>query len=354
MEKVVDILGAGFSAPLGIPVTRTFLSKSKDLYASNPDQYSDFRTVFNTIREMSVTKNYFEADLFNIEEILSILEMGRNLEGIHKRELFVNYICGVISHYTPKAQPPPGQFSSNWGASLFRGYSYVDLFGFFVCALFGLQIQDNFVAAPGKFLFQRMDNPPAHYTIVTLNYDVVLECIVKYLNEISCPNNHLAFIRDPSRHSLGPQVTTVNLAKLHGSVDDQSVVPPTWNKGLADENILVSWKLAFTSLQEANHIRMIGYSLPQADSYVKYLLKAAVTRSDNLKTIDVLCLDDQNGNVKQRFDDFIHFRDYRFRSGDVRDYLTRHRNRYYDLESPNKPLRFGLLEEMHEQFFSNP
>ena len=32
MEKITYVLGAGFSAPLGIPVMRDFLTKSKDLY----------------------------------------------------------------------------------------------------------------------------------------------------------------------------------------------------------------------------------------------------------------------------------------------------------------------------------
>jgi len=33
MDKVVYFLGAGFSAPLGLPVTSNFIVKSKDMYA---------------------------------------------------------------------------------------------------------------------------------------------------------------------------------------------------------------------------------------------------------------------------------------------------------------------------------
>ena len=75
MEKVTYILGAGFSAPLGLPVMQDFLAKSKDLYFSDPRRYRHFQRVFELVRNLSITKNYFDADLFNIEEILSILEM---------------------------------------------------------------------------------------------------------------------------------------------------------------------------------------------------------------------------------------------------------------------------------------
>ena len=35
MNRVVYVLGAGFSAPLGIPIVRSFLEKSKDLYCAD-------------------------------------------------------------------------------------------------------------------------------------------------------------------------------------------------------------------------------------------------------------------------------------------------------------------------------
>ena len=46
MEKVVYILGAGFSAPLGLPVISNFYEKSKDLYFSDTIQYKYFIKIF--------------------------------------------------------------------------------------------------------------------------------------------------------------------------------------------------------------------------------------------------------------------------------------------------------------------
>lgn len=349
MEKVVYILGAGFSAPLGIPVTKNFFSKSKDLYFSDQTKYKHFETVFEVVREMSVTKNYFESDLFNIEEVLSVLEMARIIEGVQKRQTFVKYICDVIKYYSPKLEYSP-MLPSNWDVAFFKGYPHSTLYGFFVAALQGIEIQrrEN-DRGPAQFELRRIQSARTRYSVVTLNYDLVIEGVADYLNEACEYSEAVTFARTPTGIDTGNEVA---LAKLHGSVDKESLVPPTWNKGLSDSHILNEWKLAFKTIQQANHIRMIGYSLPAADTYVKYLLKSAVTKAENLKTIDVLCLDDEARSVKSRFDGFIHFRDYRFRSANVVNYLKLHREKHQSVDRMNKVLRFDQLEYAHEEFFS--
>ncbi len=42
-DKVVYLFGAGFSAPLGLPVMSNFLMKSMDLYVSDPERYRTFK-----------------------------------------------------------------------------------------------------------------------------------------------------------------------------------------------------------------------------------------------------------------------------------------------------------------------
>lgn len=115
MNRVVYFLGAGFSASLGLPVMSDFLMRSKDMYALDPDRYEHFQDVFKTIERLSISKNYYETDLFNIEEILSILEMRELLGEEEVRSLFIKYIIDVIEHYTPSIrkdeEPLPQLFS---------------------------------------------------------------------------------------------------------------------------------------------------------------------------------------------------------------------------------------------------
>ncbi len=98
LDKIVYILGAGFSAPLGIPVMSNFLDKSKDMFALEPERYSNFKDVFRTIDRMYKSKGYYTTDLFNIEEILSILEMSEQVGDGKEKSSFIKYIADVIKH----------------------------------------------------------------------------------------------------------------------------------------------------------------------------------------------------------------------------------------------------------------
>ena len=46
MENIVYFLGAGFSAPLGLPVMNNFWSKAKDLYVEKNTEFKYFKEIF--------------------------------------------------------------------------------------------------------------------------------------------------------------------------------------------------------------------------------------------------------------------------------------------------------------------
>lgn len=104
MDNVVYVLGAGFSAPLGLPVMSSFIEVSKNLYASDKKRYAHFGRVFDSIRKkLAYITLYYKSNLDNIEEVLSILEMER-LAGkvsIEETKDYIKYIIDVIQHFTP-------------------------------------------------------------------------------------------------------------------------------------------------------------------------------------------------------------------------------------------------------------
>ena len=69
MEKVVYILGAGFSAPLGLPVMSNFLEKSQNQFDEGDEKYKYFSNVQKAIRDMQIVSRYYDTDLSNIEII---------------------------------------------------------------------------------------------------------------------------------------------------------------------------------------------------------------------------------------------------------------------------------------------
>lgn len=346
MSSTVYLLGAGFSAPLGLPVMTNFLSKSKDLYFADRTRYEYFGQVFDTINEMSVCKNYFNADLFNIEEILSILEMTDSLGQDRMMEgLFAQYIIEVIEAYTP-AVP---RINTTFMTQLFGEHIH-NCYGYFVASLL------NAVFSKGSRgeIWTNLDGDRSNfYSVLTFNYDLVLEKHFTHLKEFGRLDSNIKFVTEGLEDGLN--AGEVFVAKLHGSVDTRKVIPPTWNKTL-NEDIRYAWQSARILLMSANHIRIIGYSLPETDAYVKYLLKSAIIENPDLKSIDVLCLDN-DGSAKQRYDAFITFPRYRFKNANVMDYLGQHYDQWERTASmsilSSSSAKMDRLEGFHNEFFTS-
>jgi hypothetical protein len=354
-EKVVYFLGAGFSAPMGLPVMNNFLIHSKDLYLSNPDKYHHFGEVFKTIDAMHRAKSHYNVDLFNIEEILSLLEMKYYVTDSGDRELFIDYLQDVIKALTPPAPAPqkPVPYSKgDWPRYLFGGTGTGGgwrAYCSFVAALFNLVIQINVSKEKSPLKLDKEEAPPVQYSVISLNYDLVLErCLDLILHQCDTRPD-VSFARTCKEAEMPGRVP---LAKLHGSVDS-TIVPPTWNKVAQPKEIQKAWKLAYKVLSEATQIRILGYSLPQTDSYVRYLLESATMEDPhrkNLKNIDVICLDDPNGSVQGRYEEFLCFYRRRFTKLDITSYLWDNweqvTTRFYR-EGPVHIVRFNKLEGVH-------
>ena len=356
MEKVVYLLGAGFSAPLGLPVMSNFLFKSKDMYWQNPEKYDYFQGVFDTIGRISNCKNYYEFNAINVEYVLSILEMGDYLKGGSLSKEFIDYIRDVIEFYTPPIpehsdkKMPGNQEDYLFGTDM-AWYPYA----MFACALLNRRFLPSNMSSV-RSVYHRIicaANPDAQtqYSVVTLNYDMVLESVANFISmHYVLEMNQAVAFADRADYPISNSSSMVKydaaLAKLHGSVDTGVIIPPTWSKGV-NTDIVPAWNLAFRLLAEATQIRIIGYSLPIADAYVKYLLKSAVIQapSINIKKIDIICLDDDSGSVKKRFYDFIKFDYRRFANKDTKSYLRLHQEKY---AGGNRT--FDKLEQAHEEF----
>ena len=192
--------------------------------------------------------------------------------------------------------------------------------------------------------------------VISLNYDLVLE----FTSDALCSRNQ----RSPNQPLPNLVVANGNqsldssfgrsLVKLHGCLKKGDIVPPTWNKHLSNPGIRNVWAKAHGLLTDANHIRVLGYSLPEGDNYIKYLLRSAVADNKHLKSFDVVCLD-RDGSVQTRYERFVTFPKWRFKSGDITDYLdkcaTWDEFRKAGSETP-AAYSFMCRHDKHDEFFS--
>ncbi len=349
MERVTYILGAGFSAPAGLPVMANFVSKAKDLYFSDPEKFRYFKRVFNHIDDMSKIKNYFDSDLFNIEEVLSILETERQTRNATQdSEEFISFICDVVNQYTPNIDTFKPNFAANWDDLVFGRSEPQKLYSRFFSSLFELKLHYQRDSLPVRGSLPVRVEPytgNVTYSAITLNYDLLPERFEQIMAEFFQQGETIFFEREKWEVNNRRPC----LVKLHGSADKGDIIPPTWAKSASSE-IRKSWQFARQILENSNHIRIIGYSLPITDSYITYLLKLSMLKNQHLKSIDVMCLD-QAGEVKNRYDNFITFNNYRFFNVDVLDYfraLTGPSN----VSQPSS-ITTANLEAVHRKFLSD-
>ena len=334
-ENIVYILGAGFSAYAGLPVMSNFLTKSKDIYFENPEKYKYFEDLFKEFDKMTKIKNYFTSNLFNIEEILSVLEMNVAVGGETKtRDNFKTYIKDVIKYYNFDKDDFRLYKDRDLGSLDEKPFSskndVINRYGYFVASLLHTKL---FNMKETYYIQGELQSSKDHYSIITFNYDMIIEQIKK----------HIEFFTGKIEDGI------LDIYKLHGSVDGD-IISPTWAKSITPEMKSI-WSGAFLKLQDATQIRIIGYSLPITDSYFRYFLKSALLENNRLKKIDIICYD-ANGSVSKNYLEFIdsQFPNFRFVNKKIDDYLFDLKNA--TVKNRRDFLSFDKLEEVHEKFMT--
>lgn len=343
MARVVYFLGAGFSQPLGVPTIGEFLIKAKDQLEHAPTKYSYFQPLLARLDSLHKAGTFFESDVTNIEEILSLLEADAFVNEPDLKQQFKRLICDVVRYYTPRIVSVPTS-PGNWQPLVFGSpIEKWNPYGYFTLALLNLQLG---IHSSGGIVVMDENGPASSYAVVTTNYDLVLENVCDYINTAShfLSEKKRAFHRaSGTREST---LGTVVLTKLHGSIDDCDIVPPTWSKGATPE-YTVPWNLALAALSQAQEIRIIGYSLPEGDTYVRYLLKAAAIRNPDLRKVHVLCWDpEQKAGLEKRYGAFVR-RGLKFSNTDSWVYLQR----FHEALLSNQKGPSHALEHTHGSFF---
>jgi len=323
-----------------------FIEKAKDQMQAGPVKFAYFKDVVDQIKRLSEAKNYYDTDLSNIEDALSILEMRSTLGIDSNHDALERFIKAVILYHTPPITPYSGDLPSNWREFIFGNNYHQQVYGHFVSHLLGLRFEENSTATNRIHVDQDIERQATRYDVVSMNYDLILENYAEFVNKTYSPSRPIAFAK--SLAQSGAASGTSMLLKLHGSADSARIVVPTWNKDLHKENV-ETWKLAHDVIRRANEIRFIGYSLPVGDGYVRHFLRAASIDSDHLRRIDVLCYDPA-GDVAKRYESFVDRKLLRFRNARTESYLGLQLEKGRPWMSNRGDLD-GQLEVAHREFF---
>lgn len=334
MSDVVFILGAGASRECGAPLMNDFLDTARDLWAANKvrDKEEHFQRVFHTISGLQSVHSKARLDVTNLESIFTTFELGRviqrmpGINGVQEIDAAIASLKTVIvetleqtmdfplSGRTYDAPKPYGEFASlikklREDARPTKSISVIT-FNYDLAA-------DIALYKGGMGPDYVLDTPPAHNGnpikllklhgslnwATNANQDEAQRVIplhmANYMQWTQVdPFNDKSTIRLP----VGSQLEGLMRSRLQKSVRPEPlIVPPTWNKADYHHQLSHVWAAAANELSEAESIYVIGYSLPETDSFFRNLYALGSVGKSMLRKFVVYNPAQPGGDVDMRF-----------------------------------------------------
>lgn len=329
MAENVFILGAGASFESGAPLMNIFLDVAEDLWRVNA--YKDnkkIKKVFEVISKMDSVYAKSHLDLNNIESLFGAIEMARIIDKLgdysseeikEAREALVTMIVKTLEK---KIKYPVSD-------------KYV-----------------NPTLSYKKFveLIEEKDKGIGDNAIITFNYDLALDFAIYKLghninycldsdsktgrNEVRLLKLHGSInwarcgecnnIIPYSLHnyfnnyhwdtwristnvyfSMSEHLSDLNKTHEHDKIiDEPIIVPPTWNKSEYNGSLTNVWNQAAKDLSEARNIYVFGYSLPESDSFFRYLFALGTMGDSRIRRFWVFD-PDNTGAVRTRYEKLL-------------------------------------------------
>lgn len=330
MSDVVFILGAGASKLCGAPLMANFLDVASDLLRAGKvdDKRDHFERVFSAIGGLQRVHSKAQLDLNNIESIFTVLELGRIIQRIpgmeptdipqaiaSLKELIVNTLVTTIEFPVNEGRigvpKPYEEFAAllrclRTNALPIKSVSVIT-FNYDLAAdiaLLQAGLSPDYIIEAAQPNPGRVDLLKLHGS---LNWATEVESrIIRPLHLDSFLQNYrFDYFEEPRGMQLPICSSLVEYFRCHGNppvaVDSEPViVPPSWNKADYHQALSNVWARAAEHLAEAESIFVVGYSLPETDSFFRHLYALGSVGKTTLRRIEVFN-PDTSGETDSRF-----------------------------------------------------
>lgn len=340
MTSVVFILGAGASAQCGAPLMGNFLDVARDLLLSgkvkDKDKRKQFERVFYAIGKLQAVHSKAQLDLTNIESIFTVLELSRvirSFPGLKSedigstisalKELIVttleqriNFPCNEELNSKIDAPEPYNEFAallkylrtdaapSQTASVITFNYDLAADVAIFNAGMWPDYVIDGLEKREPCIQLMKLHG--------SLNWATEKESRnIKSLSVLDYFRGCASSIPyEKNKNVLNAQLDVGSklqrsFRECHGSsikIDSEPViVPPSWNK--ADYHCALSdvWAAAAKNLSEAEYIFVIGYSLPETDSFFRHLYALGSVGDAPLRKIIIYNPEPSGDGVDTRF-----------------------------------------------------
>jgi len=330
MSNVVFILGAGASRQAGAPLMANFLDVASDLLLTNQvtAKQDDFKRVFSAIGGLQTVHSKAQLDLNNIESIFTALELGRIIQRVpgmetsdipnaiaSLKEVIVKTLEVTIGFPTLGSRigaPEPYEAFANLVKYL-RTNAFPEKtvavlsFNYDICADMALY-RAGLVPS-----YQIDDAPHPHDAVDLLKLHGSLNWATETGTRRIRPLHLHHYLQNYTIHGIegyskvqlpiGSQLVEYFSRHATPAVEVEAepvIVPPSWNKADYHQALSNVWANAARHLAEAESIFIIGYSLPETDSFFRHLYALGSVGTSTLRRIIVFNPDD-SGEIDSRF-----------------------------------------------------
>lgn len=304
-----------------------FLDKADELRKS--DQVGkfkpDFDRVFEAISALQVVHSKSELDLDNIESVFAALEMGRvvnKLPGTSNndidslllsiRQLILMTLERTVIYPCNKYQICPND-SYNSFVQLVNKLNYrkercsVITFNYDLALDYALHFNSCLVDYCLSETKQVSNSVPLMKLHGSLNWARCRKCEEIIPWSISAFFKKYTFNYLEEGHSvrldIASKLPSSGLKHCEEDVKPHpAIVPPTWNKTEYHKGLSRVWSRAAQELSDAEHIVVVGYSLPESDLFFRYLFALGSVGSARIKNFLVF---DPDEKVSNRFERLI-------------------------------------------------
>lgn len=307
-----------------------FLDQAGELYRRDPGALGEgqeqFEDVFRALGEMQAIHAKSYLDLDNIEVLFGAIEMAQSIGKMAKRDEqgIARLRTSIITLISKTLElsirfpvvgnkpigPPPYQRFAAMLSGTKRNVNIVTPPEFsFLTFNYDLALDVAFEEYDFQYDYclnadQRPGTSPFLKLHGSLNWgacEICDEVVPYYVNE--------------AKHTIFPKKTNYVLydmasklaLKTHCGKPLSSVpvlVPPTWNKGKYTDSLTHVWRKASSELGSAENIFVIGYSLPETDSFFRYLFALGSESPTRIRRFWVFN-PDTNGDVEKRFRELV-------------------------------------------------
>lgn len=334
--KSVFIFGAGASRQAGGPLMSDFLDLADDLRRKKAESVLDvvgkFEDVFNAISELQsvFAKSYLDLD--NIESLFSAIEMGVMLEKFVNRDkndieslrtslitlIYKTLESKIQFHYDKFIMPPEpyGDLIKQLIEASDEQHHSKPRLPDISFITFNYDIALDYTLShyriPFSYGISSEDTQSPLYLKLhgSINWGICQKCRVvvpyyldTYIQKIrSFTPIYTDFTED--RHICLPIGSSLSqLSHCDENITSLPlIVPPTWNKTEYQSQIVSVWRNAASCLESAENIYVIGYSLPETDSFFRYLFALGSESKSRIKRFWVF---DPDAGVEERFRELI-------------------------------------------------